>query len=147
MHISKKTSKLCVTVHCEGNSPVSGEFPVQRVINAKNASFWWRHHGASTCTTYTSTIFHVRHTLISPIVSFVIFTIIRSLKLSQFRIFWLKYLGGFMNWFFQISLIICEILMISCGFAPKSNITMIITNILKQIKAEVKWPRFRERHF
>ena len=29
---------------CEGDSPVSGEFPVQRASNAENVSIWWRHH-------------------------------------------------------------------------------------------------------
>ena len=37
---SKKTSKLC-----EENSPVTGEFPVQRASNTNNVSIWWRHHG------------------------------------------------------------------------------------------------------
>ena len=41
---SKKTSKLGVTGLCEGNSPVTGEFPVQRASNAENVSIWWRHH-------------------------------------------------------------------------------------------------------
>ena len=41
---SKKTSKLRVTGLCEGNSPVTGEFPAQRASNAENASIWWRHH-------------------------------------------------------------------------------------------------------
>ena len=27
-----------------GNSPVTGEFPVQRASNAENISIWWRHH-------------------------------------------------------------------------------------------------------
>ena len=40
---SKKTSKLCVTGLCEGNSPVIGEFPSQRASNAENVSIWWRH--------------------------------------------------------------------------------------------------------
>ena len=40
-----KTSKLRVTGLCAGNSPVTGEFPAQRVSNAENASIWWRHHG------------------------------------------------------------------------------------------------------
>ena len=43
---SKKTSKLCVTGLCEGNSPVTGEFPTQRTSNAENVSIWWRHHPA-----------------------------------------------------------------------------------------------------
>ena len=42
---SKKTSKLRVTGLCEGNSPVTGEFPAQMANNAENVSIWWRHHG------------------------------------------------------------------------------------------------------
>ena len=41
---SKKTAKLGVTDLCEGNSPVTGEFPAQVASNAENASIWWRHH-------------------------------------------------------------------------------------------------------
>ena len=41
---SKKTSQLRVTGLCEGNSPVTGEFPAQRSSNALNVSIWWRHH-------------------------------------------------------------------------------------------------------
>ena len=44
---SKKTSKLHVTGLCEGNSPVTGEIPVQRTSNhgnAENVSIWWHHH-------------------------------------------------------------------------------------------------------
>ena len=40
----KKTSKLRVTGLCEGNSPVTGEFPTQMASNAENVSIWWRHH-------------------------------------------------------------------------------------------------------
>ena len=40
-----KKSKLRVTGLCEGNSPVTGEFPAQRASNAANVSIWWRHHG------------------------------------------------------------------------------------------------------
>ena len=47
---SKKTSKLRVTGLCEGNSPVTGEFPAQRASNAENAFIWWRHHGTFTAT-------------------------------------------------------------------------------------------------
>ena len=42
-HRSKKTSKLRVTGLCEGNSPVTGEFPAQRASNEENVSIWWRH--------------------------------------------------------------------------------------------------------
>ena len=41
---SKKTSKLRVTGLCEGNSPVTSEFPAQRASNAENAHIFWRHH-------------------------------------------------------------------------------------------------------
>ena len=41
---SKKTSKLRATGLCERNSPVTGEFPAQRVSDAENVSIWWRHH-------------------------------------------------------------------------------------------------------
>ena len=41
---SKKTSRLCVTGLCAGNSPVTGEFPAQRASKAENVSIWWRHH-------------------------------------------------------------------------------------------------------
>ena len=40
----KKPSKLRITGLCEGNSPVTGEFPAQRASNAENDSIWWRHH-------------------------------------------------------------------------------------------------------
>ena len=41
---SKKTAKLRVTGLCEGNSPVTGEFPPQRASNAENVSNWWRQY-------------------------------------------------------------------------------------------------------
>ena len=41
---SKKTPKLRVTGLCEGNSPMTGEFPTQRTSNAENVSTWLRHH-------------------------------------------------------------------------------------------------------
>ena len=42
--ISKKISKLRVTGLCEGNSPVTGEFPAQMASNVETVSLWWRHH-------------------------------------------------------------------------------------------------------
>ena len=50
---SKKTSKLRVTGLCVGNSPGTGEFPVQMASNAENVSIWWRHYGD---TEYSSNI-------------------------------------------------------------------------------------------
>ena len=43
---SKKTSKLRVTGLCVGNSPGTGEFPIQMASNAENVSIWWRDHSA-----------------------------------------------------------------------------------------------------
>ena len=40
----KKTSKLHATGLCVGNSPVTGEFPIQMASNEENVSIWWRHH-------------------------------------------------------------------------------------------------------
>ena len=42
----QRTAKLRVTVLCEGNSSVTGEFPAERASNAENVStwWWWRHH-------------------------------------------------------------------------------------------------------
>ena len=44
---SKKTSNLRVTGLCDGNSPVTGEFPSRRASNAQNVFIWWRHHMAT----------------------------------------------------------------------------------------------------
>ena len=41
---SKKASKLRIIGLCEGNSPVTGEYPAQRASNAENVSIWRRHH-------------------------------------------------------------------------------------------------------
>ena len=43
---SKKTSKLHFIGLCEGNSPVTDEFPSQRACIAEIVSIWWRHYGA-----------------------------------------------------------------------------------------------------
>ena len=41
---SKKTSELCITGLCAGNSLRTGEFPAQMASNVENVSIWWRHH-------------------------------------------------------------------------------------------------------
>ena len=41
---SKTASKLRVTGLCDGNSPVTDEFPAQRASDAENVSIWWHHH-------------------------------------------------------------------------------------------------------
>ena len=45
----KKTSKLRVTGLCEGDSPVTGEFPAHWASNAENVSIWWRYHEYGIC--------------------------------------------------------------------------------------------------
>ena len=40
---SKKTPKLLVTDLFAGNSPVTGQFPVQMASNAENVPIWWHH--------------------------------------------------------------------------------------------------------
>ena len=62
---SKKTSKLRVTGLCAGNSPVTGEFPAQRVSNAENASIRWRHHDCS-----ENELFSISFSTISPVQQF-----------------------------------------------------------------------------
>ena len=42
--MSKKTSELHVAGLCEGNSPVTSEFPAQMASNTENVSIWWCHH-------------------------------------------------------------------------------------------------------
>ena len=49
-HRSKKASTLRVSGLCEGNSPVTGEFPAQKASYAENISVWWRHHNTETGT-------------------------------------------------------------------------------------------------
>ena len=49
---SKKTSKLRATGLCQGNSPVTSEFPAQRASNAENVSILWRHHHRARMTPY-----------------------------------------------------------------------------------------------
>ena len=41
----QEISKLRVTGLCEGNLPVTSEFPAQRASNAENIAIWWRHAG------------------------------------------------------------------------------------------------------
>ena len=56
---SKKTSKLRDTGLCDGNSPVTSEFPTQRASNKENDSSWWRHHEFS--------LKYIRHRIARPL--------------------------------------------------------------------------------
>ena len=49
-----KKKKLRVTGLCKGNSPVTGEFPAQRAINAENVPIWWRHYELCLWDSYNS---------------------------------------------------------------------------------------------
>ena len=40
----KRKHQSSLTDLCEGNLPVTGEFPSQWASNAENVSIWWRHH-------------------------------------------------------------------------------------------------------
>ena len=72
---SKKTSQLCVTGLCVGNSPGTGElnspgtgeFPAQMASDAENVSIWWRHHvfhhrvgPGEKKTTHSVNLYHIR---------------------------------------------------------------------------------------
>ena len=58
---SKNISKLCVTDLCEGNSPMTGEFPARRASNAENVSIWWRHHVISLSVLIVAFVFGLHH--------------------------------------------------------------------------------------
>ena len=58
-HRLKKTSKLRVTGLCEGNSPLTGEFPAQMTSNAENVSIWRRHHAESHTRTRMNRCLHL----------------------------------------------------------------------------------------
>ena len=53
---SKETSKLRVIGLCEGNSPVTSEFPAQRASNAENFPIWWR---TSSCVVSIGVLFNI----------------------------------------------------------------------------------------
>ena len=58
MQRSKKTSKLCVTGLCEGNSSVTGEFPTQMASNTETISIWWCQHQMDVLCSPTSYYFN-----------------------------------------------------------------------------------------
>ena len=60
---SKKSSQLRTTGLCEGNSPMTGEFPAQRASNAKNVFIWWRHHAPCNYWSMSSTSVSDTHVL------------------------------------------------------------------------------------
>ena len=55
---SSPSTKLRITGLCEGNSPVTGETPVQWVSNAENVSIWLRHHELRLGKVITSRVFY-----------------------------------------------------------------------------------------
>ena len=63
-----KTSKLRVNDLCQGNEPVTGEFPAQRANNAENVSLLWRHHDhcSNRNWLYVRILIHKRHPISHP---------------------------------------------------------------------------------
>ena len=61
MRRSKKTSKLCVIGLCEGNSPMTSEFPALKASNEEDVTIWLRHHGGKKYGESWSTIFLSRN--------------------------------------------------------------------------------------
>ena len=49
----RKSSKLSVTCLCEGNSPLTSEFPTQRAGNAENVSISLHRHVENTTDLHT----------------------------------------------------------------------------------------------
>ena len=41
---AKKHQRSVSVAFCEGNSPVTGEFPAQKASNGGNVAIWWRQH-------------------------------------------------------------------------------------------------------
>ena len=70
---STKTSKLSVTGLCEGNSPVTGEFPTQRARNTENVSIWWSHHDVKHFVNHIFCANNVNFDFHLKIISFVLF--------------------------------------------------------------------------
>ena len=59
---SNKTSKLRVPGLCEGNSPVTDEFPAQKAGNAEDVPIWWRHHANSFFRSFAGLVYgHTGH--------------------------------------------------------------------------------------
>ena len=95
---SKKTSNLRVTGLCEGNSPVTSEFPTRRASSAENVFIWWRHHVTirctNTCSSYcrfdaqTHTCITVSRIIIFQVVSCECQGLIQDLKLGVAQMDW-----------------------------------------------------------
>ena len=52
----QSSASLRVTGLCEGNSPMTGEFPSKRASTAENVSIWWRHHVLAGVYDYCDTV-------------------------------------------------------------------------------------------
>ena len=55
----QRKQQFCVADLCEGNSPVTAEFPTQRASNGENVFIWWRHHGQLLVTKWYSKHFAI----------------------------------------------------------------------------------------
>ena len=88
---SKETSKLRVTGLCEGNSPVTGEFPIQRTSNAENI--------------FDDVIMSTNSQR---------YRCVQSAKAFGLQEFWLNRLWQFIS--FLIELEICFVILIECPY-------------------------------
>ena len=61
----RKHLRLCVIGLCEGNSPVTGEFPAQRASNAENVSISWKQSCVELLLEYSMRIRWIQWLLIS----------------------------------------------------------------------------------
>ena len=85
-----KTSKLCVTGLCVGNSPVTGEFPAQKANNTENVSIWWNHRVQHYCyLQYNQRITYNGHALWC-------FSVCVQLKIRESQLH--RYSSGFRHW-------------------------------------------------
>ena len=87
---SVKTSKLCVTGLCVGNSPVTGDFPAQMASDTENVFIWWYHNdnGDNSFDVMSDFICHTlaRHVTLVTITGTTI--IVPSLRIKSLQVIW-----------------------------------------------------------
>ena len=86
---SKETSMLRVTGLCAGISPVTDEFPAQRISKAENVSIWWRHH-------VTAMMPHEYHSVPN--------SKLKTNKMSKLHIYQLLWAGSSSGWWIPLTI-------------------------------------------
>ena len=139
---SKKTSKPALLALCEGNSPVTSEFPSHRASNAENVSIWWRHNDHSKSEQNANlrsrnaalpnlpSVLHVRWTYIFPVSSFFLF----------------REMERFLNYIVPVSRSVCQryASVTSCP-GPRTDCSqtvhgLFLTRIVGQLMGPVRAP-------